>query len=87
MGNLFSDSLATIFEHEVRRSIASRTDLLRRGDCSECRYFRLCHGGCPMASWQYYRDYQQRTFWCAGLRMIFGRIEELFGHAPREAAQ
>lgn len=53
-----------------------RYELLRQvprevGGCRGCRFWPVCHGGCPAAS----SDPRNRTRWCKAYQMIFERIE------------
>jgi uncharacterized protein len=79
LGNVLREPVSQVLRHEVRALMAARGEILRKGDCADCPYWRLCHGGCPVVAWQYFRDYHHRTYWCDSRRMVFERLAERFG--------
>lgn len=46
MGNLYSSELSQILDNKLQFSVNSNT-------CSQCRYFRLCKGGCLGSGYQF----------------------------------
>jgi radical SAM protein with 4Fe4S-binding SPASM domain len=58
-----------------KRTIAQRAAALAAGPCSACRFFPLCHGGCPDDA-ALAGDLAGRTPWCAGYRALFEAMEK-----------
>ncbi len=83
LGNIFHDAIDVILAHPERVSLRRRSGLLRSGVCRDCRFWSLCHGGCPSEAWLYYRDLFQPTYFCPGRKLIFEHFEKLWG-PPRE---
>jgi uncharacterized protein len=44
------------------------------GGCKGCRYWSVCHGGCPSAGID--EDHRNRTRWCESKYYLYKRIEE-----------
>lgn len=76
MGNLRKDSLISILgnNHE-NHVISSRLRQLEKGLCSDCRFFRLCHGGCPDDAWLATKDINKPYHWCSSYRLLFESME------------
>ncbi len=79
LGNIFEDDLNEILERRSRGELASRSAYLKAGHCRDCRYWELCHGGCPMMAWLYYGDLLRESYFCAARMRLFEHYERLFG--------
>lgn len=77
------DGIASI---RAERPGYERTDILRlipesEGGCRDCRYWPLCHGGCPGAAID--NDWRNRTRFCEAYKSLFSHIEKkLLGLMP-----
>jgi len=85
LGNIFEDDLDALLARRRQGGLASRSEGLRAGVCRDCRYWELCHGGCPMMAWLYHGDLLRETYFCPARRRLFEHYEELFG-PPAHAA-
>lgn len=47
-GNIQNQTLADILQNPQRNDIKNRVTLLRNTTCKDCRFWMLCHGGCPL---------------------------------------
>lgn len=47
-GNIHEDKMAGILKHPNRKEMANRAAFLEQTYCSDCKWWRYCHGGCPM---------------------------------------
>ena len=86
-GNIFTDDLDTILAHPFRSEPATRSELLSAGPCGSCRWWGLCHGGCPSDAALAYDAPLRPTNWCLLRRMVFEALEQRLGPpqpAPRE---
>jgi uncharacterized protein len=77
LGNLGERPLVDILEtSEERRLVATRAARLAEGPCRGCRFFGLCHGGCPDDACLAAGDLMARHDWCAAYTMLFEAITE-----------
>ena len=75
-GNLFNEPLQEILASEARRAFLNRTAWLRQGECSACRWWAFCHGGCPNDAYLTHKDPLRATGFCEGRRQF---LERAFG--------
>lgn len=47
-GNIHTVSMVEILRHPARRAMQNRAVYLENTRCGGCRWWRYCHGGCPM---------------------------------------
>jgi uncharacterized protein len=77
LGNLRERSLVEILEtSEERRRLAERSSRLAAGPCRGCRFFPLCHGGCPDDAALTAGDVMAPFAWCAAYRTLLEAIEQ-----------
>ncbi|MBI5481387.1 MAG: radical SAM protein, partial [Deltaproteobacteria bacterium] len=77
LGNLGDRPLVDILEtSEERRLIATRSARLGHGPCQDCRFFALCHGGCPDDAAIVTGDVMARFGMCAAYRRLLEAITE-----------
>jgi uncharacterized protein len=67
-GRLGEAPLAAILRSPARRALIARPAWLRHGECSACRWFPVCHGGCPVDALLVHGDPLRKTPLCAGRR-------------------
>ena len=79
LGNIFEEDFDEVLQRKPRSELAGRTARLRAGACKDCRYWQLCHGGCPILAWLYYGDMNRETYFCAARRRLFEHFEKLLG--------
>lgn len=79
LGNLFDDGVTALLRRQQDSQLSRRPQVLRQGACRDCRYWELCHGGCPMMAWLYYGDLMRETYFCEARRMLFEHYERRFG--------
>jgi uncharacterized protein len=79
LGNIFQNNMDEIFSHEFKVQLSRRQDNLLNGECKDCKYWLLCHGGCPNISWIYYKDLNKKSFFCHSRLMLFEYFEKIFG--------
>lgn len=64
-GNIRDRSIGEIFRDSKRGQIRMRNVSLPKGDCQGCRFWGLCHGGCPMRAYAQHEDFARKSKWCA----------------------
>jgi radical SAM protein with 4Fe4S-binding SPASM domain len=79
LGNIFEDDLDEMLERREQAPLAGRSSGLRDGLCRDCRFWELCHGGCPMMGLLYHGDMMRETYFCAARKRLFEHFEKLFG--------
>jgi len=50
-----------------------REKILRETECKGCKYWNVCHGGCPMEA--PYADWRRKTRFCKAYKMLYEAIE------------
>jgi uncharacterized protein len=82
-------SLDEILNDRRRDLIASREEYLPESECRDCRFWGICHGGCPVDSLMTYGDYLHRSPDCAATRIFmekyFEPITGLRAEFPKQA--
>jgi uncharacterized protein len=63
-GNIRERSLIEIFEDEQRKEFVKRNELLPSTECSNCTYWAICHGGCPLDAYNNHKNFMHKTEWC-----------------------
>lgn len=63
-GNIRERSLTEIFRDERRDALLRRNEVLAQGDCKGCRFWHICHGGCPLDAYSLHHDFMRKTGWC-----------------------
>lgn len=79
LGNIFENDLEEMLARWAHGPLASRAELLQATYCHDCRYWELCHGGCPMMAYIYYGDLCRETYFCATRKLLLGHFEEVIG--------
>ena len=75
-GNLKQGHLEDILLDSLeKRKLAVRTEVLRNTECYDCRFFRICHGGCPDDAHLAYDDVSRKFYWCKSYMALFEAME------------
>ncbi len=75
LGMLGNAEMHAILGASAEKSlVAGRASRLAAGACRACRFFPLCHGGCPDDA-ALAGDIAGRTPWCEGYRALFEAME------------
>lgn len=74
-GSLFEHSFAEALADPRRTPLVERQATLRQGACRECRFWSLCHGGCPLDAWDATGEMADRSPWCEATKSF---IEDFF---------
>ncbi len=87
LGNLHSTPLTLILGgNEERRLLSKRVTQLRQGECKDCNYFSVCHGGCPDDAWLETGDVMNKSHWCEGHQLLFQVMEKEIRQIRRPAS-
>jgi uncharacterized protein len=74
-GHLETHDFQNVFRHELKDRLNNRSQFLSEAECRDCRFFKFCHGGCPVDGFIYRDDWFKKTIWCEA-RKIF--LEQYF---------
>ena len=77
-GNIFHcDSLSELLGHSrARQRFYERPVKLMQGDCIQCDYLTLCHGGCPVRTYTVHRTLFEKDPYCHLYKTLFRHIEK-----------
>jgi uncharacterized protein len=79
-GNIQDQTLEEVFQNKQREKLKKRTKILAEGDCKDCRYWSVCHGGCPLDSFMEYEDFNRKYPKCGEKQLLYEKyIEPLTG--------
>jgi radical SAM protein with 4Fe4S-binding SPASM domain len=74
-GNISDRTFAEILQDQQREQLAARNEILPQGECQGCRFWDLCHGGCPLDAHSRHRSFSHKSEWCEAKK---GFIEKYF---------
>jgi uncharacterized protein len=81
-GTVFDRSIAEVFADPARDDLRRRSAVLHDGECRDCRWWSVCHGGCPLDAYGAAGSFFARTLWCdAKRRLIEQHILPVIGEA------
>ena len=74
-GSFLEDSIEAVLSSPNRRAILDRPlRLARETSCGECRFWAICHGGCPVRAFAFTGDTQEPDHYCQVYRAMFQTI-------------
>jgi len=87
-GNICDRSFAEILQDSQRHLFTERLLMLPDTECKGCRFWGLCHGGCPLDSWSQHGSFDHKSEWCDAKRGFLERhFEPLTGVRYESPAQ
>jgi uncharacterized protein len=63
-GNLKNSTFEEIMHNPQRNQLAERQSVLPEKDCENCRFWGICHGGCPLDAFMTYNDFMKKSPRC-----------------------
>jgi len=79
-GNIAENSLAELLNHETREALRARPEQLRQTACKGCRFWNMCHGGCPLDAQLLDGEGPRPWRWCNAVKGLMERyIEPITG--------
>lgn len=80
LGNIRDTEIAGIVNHPVKKMIAERQEALASADCADCRFFDVCHGGCPIDSYVHCGTMLGKSTFCETKKIFYQEfVEPLLG--------
>ena len=74
-GNIRDHTLDSLLKDIQRNILAERVQKLAKEDCSSCRFWEICHGGCPADAFAKKGVLDERTFFCESTKIF---LEQYF---------
>jgi len=74
-GNIREKTLAEILRDKQRDQLDTRLQKLKDKDCKGCRFWEICHGGCPLDAYSKHKSFMYKSEWCEARR---GFIKKYF---------
>ena len=68
-------SFQEIMGDQQRKQFTERQVHLPKNECRDCRFWGICHGGCPLDAFMTYKDFIHRAPSCDAMRIF---IEKYF---------
>ncbi len=75
-GHLSTKSFDEVFIDPQRITLRDRAKMLHEGECRDCRFFTICHGGCPLDAYSLHGDFLHKSEWCQSRKHFIERYFE-----------
>jgi uncharacterized protein len=72
-GSIFDRTIADVFADPQRAELRRRNAILAKGECRGCKYWTICHGGCPLDGRRNTGSFLGKTIWCHSKREFIER--------------
>lgn len=63
-GSIVDFSLSDIMGHPQKELLRKRSAILKDGECNGCRFWNICHGGCPLDALAETESVMHKSPWC-----------------------
>lgn len=89
-GNIEERTLEDILRDPQREKLRERNKILPQTECSGCRFWFICHGGCPLDAYSSHKSFMHKSEWCDAKRLFIQnyfepitgvQVEEKYVHA------
>ncbi|MBI2899250.1 MAG: radical SAM protein [Planctomycetes bacterium] len=75
-GTIREKTLAQALADPGRNVLRERSRILFEGECRGCRFWSLCHGGCPVEAWHETGSFLHKSSMCAARKDLIERYVE-----------
>ncbi|MGL1892735.1 MAG: radical SAM protein [Spirochaetaceae bacterium] len=75
-GNIDDTSLKEALNHPYRKKILARQTYLVDNDCKGCKYWGICHGGCPVDALSMTGDIMNKAMSCEMVKRLMSKYIE-----------
>jgi uncharacterized protein len=75
-GSIRDRTLDEILHDPQREAFRRRTETICSSECAGCRFWELCHGGCPLDAWSKQKDFMHKSEWCEAKRIFITKYFE-----------
>jgi uncharacterized protein len=81
LGNIHDQTIQELLATPFAEAIRRRAETL--SDCHPCKYWSICHGGCPLNAWVISHDPLAKDPFCKDYQRIFARIQRALADLQR----
>lgn len=74
-GNLHNEHYVDVLQKIQESRTFKRAEFIKNSNCSKCKYFDICHGGCLHDGYINSGNFESKTFMCSANKRIFAHIE------------
>lgn len=86
-GSIQEKSFSQIFADPQRESLLQRNTVLPETECQGCRFWDICHGGCPLDGWHAGGSFLHKSDWCLAKQVFLENyVEPLVQGGPLPSA-
>ncbi len=82
LGNILDREIGELLAAPICEALRRRAGMLSA--CHPCRYWSICHGGCPLNAWVCGQDLLAKDPFCKDYQLIFNHIERALADLQRE---
>lgn len=75
-GNLKDLTFEEIMNNPQRNQLADRQSVLPETECNKCRFWGICHGGCPLDAYMTYNDFLKKSPRCDTTKVFMEKYFE-----------
>ena len=75
-GSIFDKSFSQVMADPQRDLLRQRRAALRETDCQGCRFWPICHGGCPLEAWAATGSFLRKSDWCNAKKALIEKYVE-----------
>ncbi|MFZ2446697.1 MAG: radical SAM protein [Syntrophobacteraceae bacterium] len=75
-GSIFEKTFSEVFADPQREIFLKRNEILPESDCKGCRFWEICHGGCPLDSWSATGSFLHKSEWCLAKKTFIEKYLE-----------
>jgi uncharacterized protein len=75
-GNLRNNTFEELMNNPLRYDLAERQTILQELDCKNCRFWGICHGGCPVDAYMAHNDFMKSSPSCSATKIFMEKYFE-----------
>lgn len=75
-GNILDCSIKDALHDPMRVDFSNRQNILKNGNCRECRFWGVCHGGCPVGAVKMNNDFFSPSTSCKSTKIFLSQYFE-----------
>lgn len=84
-GSIRDTTFSQVFANPQRKILLDRNLVLSQGECNGCRFWDICHGGCPLDAWYKTGSFLHKSFLCSAKKDFIEKYVEPVIHKRSDA--
>lgn len=84
-GSIFEKSFMEVLADPQREVLRQRNTVLPETECRGCRFWDICHGGCPLDAWSGAGSFLHKSEWCYAKKGFIEKYFEPLVHPDADA--